>query len=500
MKSTRFIWLFVLVTSVVLIAGGIVWAGEQRSPEVGRSPAAILGTGFTYQGQLKDGGKPVTGECDMEFRLYENEIGSIQAGNPITMTVPITDGLFTVTLNTGAEFGASAFNGERRWLGVSVKCNDDAAYSELGFQELTAAPYALFARSAASLHGNPVNPAEPSRGQILKWNGVMWGLSNDAGDYGNVIVVAKDGGDYATVQGALNSIVDNSAGNPYLVWVAPGVYTGTVAMKPYVDIEGAGKDVTILSGAGSADADTGTITGAANSELRNVTVRNTGGDEYAIGVYNIGTIGFRISDALIYAYGADQTNYCVYNVGENAGIFIRDTDIYLAQSTLNSFGISTYNDSGNNSVELFNVNIQSSENSTGNKTAIHSSTYGSGVSTVIADNVSIDCSSDGYVYGLQSYSNSYVFIQDSVFIIHGDILGRGIYVGTNTYPSTVKVDHSKIVASDNAIEIIGTQAHEVYVGASMLDGGINAGTAGAVTCVGCYDAGYTNSSGFTSCP
>src|SRR5205823_7889565 len=55
-----------------------------------------------------------------------------------------------------------------------------------------------------------------------------------ASQYRNVVVVARSGGDYISVQKALNSITDNSPTNRYLVWVAPGTYTETVTMKPYV--------------------------------------------------------------------------------------------------------------------------------------------------------------------------------------------------------------------------------------------------------------------------
>src|SRR5438477_9044318 len=81
--------------------------------------------------------------------------------------------------------------------------------------------------------------------------------------YSNVIVVARSGGDFNSVQQALNSIQDNSPTNRYLVWVAPGTYTetGTVLMKPYVDIEGAGEGPTKIV---SFTSSTGTADGASN--------------------------------------------------------------------------------------------------------------------------------------------------------------------------------------------------------------------------------------------
>lgn len=53
---------------------------------------------------------------------------------------------------------------------------------------------------------------------------------------GITVTVAKSGGDYTSIQAALNGITDASSTKSYLVRVGPGVYTGQVTMKPYVDI------------------------------------------------------------------------------------------------------------------------------------------------------------------------------------------------------------------------------------------------------------------------
>lgn len=114
--------------------------------------ATPLGRGFTYQGQLSQAGAPLEGTVSLRFSLW-NAAGS---GNPPTggsmvgavqtvTNVPISNGIFSVELNGGDEFGAQAFNGEARWLQIEV-CGDPACASTTVLgprQAITAAPYAL---------------------------------------------------------------------------------------------------------------------------------------------------------------------------------------------------------------------------------------------------------------------------------------------------------------------------------------------------------------------
>lgn len=92
----------------------------------------------------------------------------------------------------------------------------------------------------------------------------------------NVLLVAKSGGHFTSIQAALDSITSASQANPYLVLVGPGVYQEQVTMKPYVDIQGSGQGVTTISWAGG-DLGQQTLLGASNAELRHLTVQNTGG-------------------------------------------------------------------------------------------------------------------------------------------------------------------------------------------------------------------------------
>jgi hypothetical protein len=149
----------VLALALLLAVVAGATHAQEPGPEGEVRPQAILtGTAFTYQGELKAGDEPVTDNCQMAFRLYDDADAGSQVGNAITTTVPITDGLFTVVLNDSDQFGPNAFAGEARWLSIKVKCPGDAICADLGRQAVTAAPYALHAHSANSLSAPDGDP------------------------------------------------------------------------------------------------------------------------------------------------------------------------------------------------------------------------------------------------------------------------------------------------------------------------------------------------------
>lgn len=81
------------------------------------SYAMMLGTAFTYQGQLKNDEGPVEGQCDFRFTLWDAAMGGNQVGPEQTLSaVDVTNGLFAVQL----DFGQDAFNGKARWLEIAV--------------------------------------------------------------------------------------------------------------------------------------------------------------------------------------------------------------------------------------------------------------------------------------------------------------------------------------------------------------------------------------------
>ena len=277
-------------------------------------------TGFTYQGQLMKDGLPINDTCEVAFRLYDAASGGNQVGSAITQTVVISNGLLTSQL----DFGSNAFDGDARWIGLAVQCPGDVGFTAFGErQALTPAPYALHAANAGLLDGLEASAFQQH--------------------YANVIVVAQSGGDFTSIQSALDSITDASASNPYLVWVAPGVYAETVTMKAYVDIEGAGELVTKITAGGSSENDTGTVVGVDNAELRFLTVENTGGAAHANGIYNQAASP-RLTHLTVIALQGSSYTRGVYN-GASSNPTMTDMHITSSSSSDQSYAVNNENSS-----------------------------------------------------------------------------------------------------------------------------------------------------------
>lgn len=403
-NRTRWIAVSVILGVLGLLAATTVLAGpvpDVLAPRAGvNALAAPLGTPFTYQGKLEDGSGAVTANCEMAFRLYdEGGSGGSQMGSAITATVPITEGLFTV----GLDFGSGVFTGDDRWLGIKVQCPGDSAFADLGRQKLTATPYALYALGAPwdGLTGVPADLADGdddttyTNGFGLSLTGTTFGVMTDtiqqrvmgvcgtgyairqinddgsvvceednglaytAGEglvltgtqfsaqgspYASVVVVAKSGGDYTSVQAAIDSIAGATEDNPYLVWVAPGVYSETVMMKPYVHLQGSGQETTVItSNVGTNDEPftQGTLILTRHVTLRDLTVGNSGADTYNIALLAMsGTTQTLVVDVTALGYGSGVSSHAISLWGSDTGVRLQSvTAIARPQGSGSGYGI-----------------------------------------------------------------------------------------------------------------------------------------------------------------
>ena len=202
MKTRRFMAFGVGLCAVVSVAA--------------TAEADVMGTGFVYQGQLKQSGVPVSGSADLQFALWDdpNSTGpSHQMGSTLTMSNQDVDGgLFTVTL----DFGDGVFNGQARWLEIAVRIphdpNDVAPFTLLSpRQTVRPAPHALVLpglRTQQNEHipnviggavgndvvagaiggaiggGGPADPNDLSTGSLVTddYCTIAGGLANQAGD------------------------------------------------------------------------------------------------------------------------------------------------------------------------------------------------------------------------------------------------------------------------------------------------------------------------------
>lgn len=114
-------------------------------------------------------------------------------------------------------------------------------------------------------------------------------LSSAAGSTANVVMVAKSGGHFTSIQEALDSITNASEENPYLVWVAPGTYQERVTMKEWVGIQGAGEGITRIRVGGYGDQDISgpAVYGANHAELRDLSVEHLGQGAFESAILNL---------------------------------------------------------------------------------------------------------------------------------------------------------------------------------------------------------------------
>jgi hypothetical protein len=208
-------------------------------------------TTISYQGRLDDGGSAADGPYDMTFSLWNASAGGAQVGSSLALLdVPVSEGLFTVEL----DFGADAFDNSARWLEIVVEGTTLSPR-----QPITRAPYAIqtrgiFVSDGSSFVGvgrkDPVTSAE------------QFGVHTPAGDnvYGGMYMSTEGEGGwpfygYAAGQsGDMWHYYDGSTGKWHvyngdvrLTIGADGrVGIGTTSPSRPLDVQSAAEVVTIL--------------------------------------------------------------------------------------------------------------------------------------------------------------------------------------------------------------------------------------------------------------
>ncbi len=228
-----------------------------------------LTTAFTYQGQLNNAGTPANGLYDFHFRLYDSPSAGTQVGPTICVNnLSVTNGGSTPTLYFGAHLTA-----HQRFFRFAVRqdtgqdCSVSTGFTLLSpRQQLTAEPYALWAKTASSLSAPDGAPANA----VYVDNAGNVGIGTTA-PLTSLHVVAPASGEGMRIQGPASGVTNTA----YLSFTnSLGTSLGYVG-------DGSTGDNTIFLGAYNSDVCLTTnggriLTGTAAGELR----LGAGGGDY----------------------------------------------------------------------------------------------------------------------------------------------------------------------------------------------------------------------------
>jgi hypothetical protein len=333
---------YTLIFALALLGGAalvaVTWAAPGNAPLAqGGVPAVV-----SYQGEVRVSGDPYTGNGYFKFAVvnaagnaayWSNDGTSTGGGEPTAaVQLAVSDGLFSVLLGDTTLGGmtqaltADVFSQPNRYLRVWFS-SDNVTFNQLAPDtRISAAPYALQAQEAAD--------ADTVDGLHASELGTH---------YQNVVVVAKSGGDYTSVQAAIDSIADAAADNAYLVWVAPGVYEEEVTMKPYVHLQGAGQGATVITSDASSSAwppTQATLKLASDVSLRDLTVRNDGaGANSAAVLATAGVTRTLVADVTAHTQGNRARNAAVFLSGSGTGVTLQQVTGLAENATNINIGL-----------------------------------------------------------------------------------------------------------------------------------------------------------------
>ncbi|MEO5624653.1 MAG: hypothetical protein ABIQ70_01435 [Dokdonella sp.] len=142
--------------------------------------AQPVGSAFTYQGELRNAGQVANGLYDFHFSLYDSISFGTQIGTTLNATVTVAGGRFTANL----DFGADAFQGDRRYLEIAVSPSGGNTYETLTpRQETTGAPYAIAKRVRSIVVSGNGMYHNPSDAQVTatRWGPQLSGTAQPIG-------------------------------------------------------------------------------------------------------------------------------------------------------------------------------------------------------------------------------------------------------------------------------------------------------------------------------
>jgi hypothetical protein len=266
-------------------------------------PMTPVGSGFTYQGRLLDGGNPANGLYDLRFTLFDAATGGNQIGTPITLlNQTVTNGLFTVTL----DFGTTAFRGDARFLQIEVQHNGTGYVPLSPRQPLTPAPYAMSLMPGAVISANTSSNVltASNNGTGIGLKGIGTSGSGVEGDSTSGVGVAG----YTSSSSAAALAGTNFGSGPGISAIS-STGTGVNAQGRTSGVYGVGIDVNAAGVSGVANSGTGAagLYGTSTTGFGAVGISTASNGKGMYGVANTGVNAAGVSGASTFGYGVYGT-------------------------------------------------------------------------------------------------------------------------------------------------------------------------------------------------
>lgn len=320
---------FVAICGLVLV--GLVLVNGSALAEVDGVETAVSAS-FSYQGRIKRQGVPFNGSCSLQFTLWDAASGGTQKGARLLDNVPVTDGLFAVTLDFG-----DAFWGDARWLETAVKCPGDGNFTSLGREELTAVPYALGLRPGSTVRNFAGNGLTGISHTEAKAGLVGLNMENGYGVYGSSINGSGIFGRSDNWIGVYGQTMAAGSAGAAGVWGRAGSAGGVGVVGQAVQPDSIGvKGVAHESGGVGVWGQSNKNTGVYGQSTNWVGVWGVSQD--ASGVYGVSSAQFSAG-----VYGQNNSSgYGVYGIANNgAGV------VGISENGTAVFGRSTTGLAGN---------------------------------------------------------------------------------------------------------------------------------------------------------
>jgi pectin methylesterase-like acyl-CoA thioesterase len=281
----------------------------------------------------------------------------------------------------------------------------------------------------------------------------------------NIVTVAKSGAQFRDIQQAINSINDANDLNPYVVYVASGIYNvdTPIEMKPYVSLLGSGKKSTIIDAGVSSsqqDGNASAVVSASNVSISNLSVYNYGsGEQFVSGIFS--NNGYRVELENVHIEVQGDLAYAVYN--DASYVNINNSELYATAVGTASYAIYNRNNSPLNvknstlktfskSDTVYGIRNTDSDNTKITNCTIEVSTTADarGIYLYNSDNVSILDTQIKARSGTSSGDDGYAIHADySNDLMIRNVISKGTTYGLNSYYSNIKASLSTIMGGAN---------------------------------------------------